>query len=251
MPQFFLFFKLTFICFAVLLCNSTTYASPQISVLENVYLGEVNAGNSIRGNFLIKNLGDSNLEIFKVKPTCGCTIFTLGKKNLKPGEESKIEIEIKTKSKDINSEIWLFSNDPEVPEVKVNLFAKVFPSFKLIGLPNELKIGKISNPKTMSKEIQLSWPSSRNYSIKDVSSSLLGIKIKVSNISSNKKNLKINLDPSLLPFGKFAGKITITGKDVYEKKGDKNKSNVFVVKGQNLIFKKYIGLSSSEFGMGP
>ncbi len=64
--------------------------------------------------FKFKNIGDEDLEIIKVRPTCGCTAALLSAKVIKPGESGEIKVTFNAGSfrGKINKTVYVETNEP-------------------------------------------------------------------------------------------------------------------------------------------
>ncbi|MBD3234232.1 MAG: DUF1573 domain-containing protein [candidate division Zixibacteria bacterium] len=85
-------------------------------------------GNAlVRHIFTIKNNGEEDLRILKVKPTCGCTSAPLKKKVLAPGEQTELDVGFKTLrfKGAVEKHIKITSSDPENGDVKLAFTAIV------------------------------------------------------------------------------------------------------------------------------
>jgi hypothetical protein len=100
--------------------------------------GSVAPGSLNPCKFKFKNTGLGVLKISEVTKTCGCTVFTLDKKDYAPGEEGAIDvgynadraIGLRTRH------LYVLSNDPVNPRVELTIKASIAP--KVIYEPNKL-----------------------------------------------------------------------------------------------------------------
>lgn len=86
----------------------------------------------------VTNNGAGILHIREVDADCGCTVPTLAKKELAPGESTVIEINFNSKKfhGNVMKLVHIYSNDPSTPVVDVMLTANVFAPL-LIDPPNQ------------------------------------------------------------------------------------------------------------------
>jgi len=89
--------------------------------------GKIRTGSIPSYSFIVKNTGSSDLIIRKVRPSCGCTVTTLAKSILKPGEETKIETQFNsTGYTGVQSKsIMVICNDPTNSMTILNFSADV------------------------------------------------------------------------------------------------------------------------------
>ena len=89
--------------------------------------GVIKQGEKVSAVFIIRNEGVDELQLFKIRPSCGCTISELDKKTLKNGESTKLHITFDSAGKDGIQEkhINLYTNDPYNHNVVVTIKAKI------------------------------------------------------------------------------------------------------------------------------
>ena len=103
-------------------------SGPFLEVLKTQYdFGKVNEGKVVDHVFTIKNSGDSLLTIKEVKTSCGCTAAMVNKKELAPGEEGELKVELNTanRSGKMTRNITIISNDPKEPQKYLTIYADV------------------------------------------------------------------------------------------------------------------------------
>ena len=99
-------------------------AAPKIEISQETKdMGTVPKGQIIETDFVIRNVGGSDLVITDARPSCGCTVSSFDKL-VKPGAEGKVHTSVDTKSftGPISKSVLVVSNDPERPQM--NLFVK-------------------------------------------------------------------------------------------------------------------------------
>jgi hypothetical protein len=61
--------------------------------------GFIMQGDTVQHDFYFKNVGNDNLVIKRVEPSCGCTIPVYSKEPIAPGEDGKISVTFKSAGK--------------------------------------------------------------------------------------------------------------------------------------------------------
>jgi len=61
--------------------------------------GTINEGQIVETNFIVKNVGDSDLMIHDAKGSCGCTVPQPPKEPIKPGDSAPIKVSFDSKGK--------------------------------------------------------------------------------------------------------------------------------------------------------
>ena len=94
--------------------------TPKIEIIETSYnFGEIQQGESVSHDFILKNTGDADLIITAAKGSCGCTVPQWPKDPIAKGEEAVIKVTFNSagKSGKQNKTITLVSN--AIPNTKV------------------------------------------------------------------------------------------------------------------------------------
>lgn len=132
----------------------------------------------------IKNAGNKLLEIYGVKPGCGCTTAPIDKKLIEPGDIAtvKVELKIEKDNEPIVKGIEFTTNDPKNDKIDYLLKANVKKAIDLF--PKFMNMGAINPNQTMTARIVVS-----NHTDKD---------IKVLNITTTDSNLKTNINKGFI-----------------------------------------------------
>ena len=96
--------------------------APIISIMKDFFdFGELNQNESIKTEFIIKNIGNAPLLIRSVKASCGCTVPEWPKELIDVGATAKIKVTFNSGSKKgkQNKTITLVTN--AIPSTKVLL----------------------------------------------------------------------------------------------------------------------------------
>jgi hypothetical protein len=96
--------------------------------------GKVRYGEKVVEEFAFTNTGDETLVIESLRATCGCTKAIKGDSEIRPGKASKIVAEFDTA--DLRpglkqKSVFVHSNDPNNPVIKLNLTADVVRDLNL------------------------------------------------------------------------------------------------------------------------
>lgn len=72
----------------------------KIEFTETQYdFGEIKQGDVVEHTFVFKNVGENDLVLENVKPTCGCTALDWPKEPIKPGESAEIQTRFNSRGK--------------------------------------------------------------------------------------------------------------------------------------------------------
>jgi hypothetical protein len=103
--------------------------APRLTIVEPVKdYGTVAKGDKLDWAFVVKNTGDTDLQIIAAKPGCGCTVADFDKV-VKPGQSGKVTAHVDTTAfaGPIAKTITLETNDPSTPTAQLTIHAIVKP----------------------------------------------------------------------------------------------------------------------------
>jgi len=100
--------------------------------------GPVSPGSSNECEFNFRNIGTGILKIEKVSKTCGCTPFTLEKKEYNPGEEGTIKVKYNAdRGAGVRTrKLHVYSNDKRTPNTELTIKAAIVE--KVVYEPSRL-----------------------------------------------------------------------------------------------------------------
>lgn len=116
------------ITLAALFVTSAAIAQPKIELSKmNWDFGTVWHGEKPTYTLVVKNIGNEDLHISRVQPSCGCTAMQPAKYDLKPGEATEVVATYDSHGKQgkQTSSVTIFSNDPVTPEIKFDIKGEV------------------------------------------------------------------------------------------------------------------------------
>ena len=113
---------------------------PKIAFDQTVSdFGLVAPGSVQTCEFNFENKGDGTLLIKDVSKTCGCTVFTLDKKQYAPGEKGTIKVQYHSdRGTGVRTRhLYVFSNDPDNPRIELTIKASI--AQKVVYDPDRLE----------------------------------------------------------------------------------------------------------------
>jgi len=123
-------------------------------------LGVIAKGEKATHDFVIRNEGDTTLEITAVRPACGCTVAQFDK-TVAPGKTGTVHTMIDTASFNgpISKFVTVSTNDPATPEIQLTMkltvqpYIMVKPGYaRFITVQGEAKEGDIAQTLWASDE---------------------------------------------------------------------------------------------------
>lgn len=106
---------------------------PKIVPAESEFkFGDIEEGVTVSHKFVIFNKGDEVLIIKNVRASCGCTAVQPSKTELQPGESTTILVEFNSIGRNgiQNKAVYVTSNDPQTPELRLTFTANVLEKEK-------------------------------------------------------------------------------------------------------------------------
>jgi len=122
-------------------------AGPSLTLdKREVQLGTMYSGEVKKFSFRISNTGTKNLAIISVQPSCGCTAVRTPKKELKPGESDRLELEFNSTGiqGDVAKAVTIQTNDPKNISTVVTFHANVISEFRYLrkgGVSTSIVLG--------------------------------------------------------------------------------------------------------------
>ena len=102
--------------------------APHVEFAKTTHnFGRVNAGSRVHQVFHFRNTGKSDLIVRKIRATCGCTTIMPDKKMIKAGESGSFKaiLSVGTRKGSLHKSIYFISNDPDNPNIRLSLKARV------------------------------------------------------------------------------------------------------------------------------
>ena len=108
---------------------------PRILVSEEEWdFGKVTQGEKPTHIFIVKNGGEGDLIVERIKESCACIEASISSTRIRPGESAELKVSYDTTDyvgKD-EKHIHIYSNDPQVPDKRINLFVET----EVFQIPN-------------------------------------------------------------------------------------------------------------------
>lgn len=122
---------------------------PTISLSEEEWnFGKIKEDERPVHIFTIKNIGREDLIINRVRAACGCTATMLSSDNIPPGKSAELKVTFNPTGYNglVKKDIYLESNDPQLPKAKITIIADVepIPSPKAFYSNSQWELGLIS-----------------------------------------------------------------------------------------------------------
>lgn len=151
---FFIFIGIIIVISVILVLNyvqNKPLKPPQISLSEEEWdFGMVKPNDKPAHIFMVKNEGNEDLIIERVRASCGCIKTSISNKRIHSGKSAELKVTFDTTGYDgkVKKDIYIKSNDPRAQgtEKKISLYIEIEhqPKPLLIVSENEWNLGLIS-----------------------------------------------------------------------------------------------------------
>jgi uncharacterized cupredoxin-like copper-binding protein len=131
---------------ATLLSTATAFAAPELSVDQGTYnFGTITQGNKVQHNFVIKNSGDSVLQIKEVTVSCGCTAAKPSTSTILPGKKAEIQVTFDSAgfSGKVEKTVTVTSNAAKSPSYTFNIVGSILEQLQVS--PRQVSLGPLTS----------------------------------------------------------------------------------------------------------
>ncbi|MCX7918062.1 MAG: DUF1573 domain-containing protein [bacterium] len=158
--------------------------------------------------FRFNNRGNKELEISRVRSSCGYAAVLLTKNKLAPGQTGKIKVSYDSglRQGEESHLIIISSNDPDEPHIYLTIAAKIKPGTNVF--PSRVFLGDIFNKNTVQKKIYLANPEDKQVKVTKLTTSSAHIFAAIDTIETKGTVISVFLRPRLI-LGKFNEKLVI------------------------------------------
>ena len=113
-----------------------------ISPFPKFEFGTILEGQIATHSFEIENQGTADLQISKVRASCGCTVAEPAQEVLKPGEKTNINVQFDTHGRlgPQYKRVYVSTNDPKTPDYELSFTAVVVDKLEP---PKGAKVAKL------------------------------------------------------------------------------------------------------------
>jgi hypothetical protein len=104
--------------------NEEPIRGPRIACAEPVFdFGDADNSTSVSHTFVIRNDGDTTLEITNIRAACGCTVANVSTRSIPPGGTSELTANLNLRGRNGRQSkgITITSNDPQNPNLVVTM----------------------------------------------------------------------------------------------------------------------------------
>lgn len=197
------------------LCNTeggraTPGKIPRLTVPESLHsFGQIYRGDKVRHRFLLKNAGEAELEIIKVRASCGCTAAEPSQKVVSPGGEAYVEATFDSKNYvgRVTKTVMVDTNDPSEPTHTLTLEAFILE--EVVAEPSRLMLDQIRQGEGLSLEVEVKSPTGMELKVSEAQSSSRALEItSIEKQAGGLYAIKLEVKKDS-PAGRFAGDLAV------------------------------------------
>jgi hypothetical protein len=175
-----------------------------------VEFGSVARGSRIEHVFTLPNKGTGVLRIEQVKSTCGCTVAVVSEREIEPGREGRISVDLDTArlAGPTTKVVTVYTNDPTTPVVGLALSGTVVTD--LLVAPNPLYLGRVRRGEVVRREVTIGpGVPGAIYSVTHVERTHPALKTTLERVPDGSgQRLVVELAPDM-PLGRFSEKLVL------------------------------------------
>jgi hypothetical protein len=134
---------------ATLLTAAAAFAAPELSVDKGTYnFGTITQGKKVQHDFVIKNTGDSVLQIKEVSVSCGCTAAKPSSSTILPGKSAEIQVTFDSTSFSgkVEKTVTVISNAGKNPSYTFNIEGNILEQLQVS--PHQVSLGQLNQGAT-------------------------------------------------------------------------------------------------------
>ncbi|MBW7996195.1 MAG: DUF1573 domain-containing protein [Candidatus Glassbacteria bacterium] len=169
-----------FIVFTALLSGLPAGAEPRLEVDRMDFdFATVYRGDEARHTFTLSNTGTDTLKITKVRSSCGCTVPSVAKRELGPGEQTELTAVFDSGrfQGSVTKNIYVYSNDPASPITKLTIHAYVKQD--LMVSPASIYFAGLKEGESVHREIEIRNLSGQAVNIREIASTVSSLEIQL------------------------------------------------------------------------
>ncbi|HDS08778.1 MAG TPA: DUF1573 domain-containing protein, partial [Firmicutes bacterium] len=143
---------------------------PKIEFEQTVYdFGEADQHSQVKYVYKYRNVGDADLQLISVRPTCGCTVPKWSKEPTPPGGKGEIEIVYNTENDHyrISKLIKVETNDPIRKTVNLEI-AGIVRGYLVVQPSNGVNFGNVESGYKFTRKVKISPDRASELKIKKI-----------------------------------------------------------------------------------
>lgn len=185
---------------AVSLAEEAPVSGPRISCDEPVFdFGTVDNRTTVEHTFILKNTGDTTLEIQNVRAACGCTVADINPKEVLPGGESRLtaRLNLQGRSGPQSKSITITSNDPQNNQYVVTMNGTASQSLQMST--DRVMFGELRPGQEATQDIDIQTLAGTTMNIQGIETDNEHVSVEQEKLESGQTRLKVKMRGPLQP----------------------------------------------------
>jgi hypothetical protein len=189
-------------------------AAPRLDILNPIFeFDTIPQGKQLEHKYILRNIGDEELQIQRIVPACGCTVPELDENRIQPGAETVLSVQLDTRGMYGRKEktVRLYTNDPQLPTALLTLRGEIEP--EVLVEPYRIDFGNVihsSDPEDgVEQRVTVRIRDGLRASIGELSTRSKWLEIReVSRVKNKVVEASVRLK-SEVPIGEFRDRVVI------------------------------------------
>lgn len=130
--------------------------APAIACDEPTFnFGEKDNNQEVEHTFVVRNAGDLTLEIGTIRPTCGCTVASVSRNQVPPGETAELTAKLSLRGRQgpQHKTISVQSNDPKTPTLTLVLEGTAVAELRVT--PTQIFFGRVTTDAAVTGTVEI------------------------------------------------------------------------------------------------
>jgi hypothetical protein len=202
----------------VVVCSTVACADtgPLASVSNDLYdFGRVMQGQRVVHEFEVRNIGDADLALQRIAPSCGCTAAAVTSSTIKPGTSEKVRVTFDTSGMfgDKTKTVSILTNARDNQELTLKLKGSVARG--LTVTPERLVFGELSQSASLparTQEVTLKVNDDVSWEVERVTTSSRYLAINEMSAVNGARRYSVSVQPDA-PKGELRERLLVEFKD--------------------------------------
>ncbi|MFH1026731.1 MAG: DUF1573 domain-containing protein, partial [Pseudomonadota bacterium] len=171
--------------------------------------GTMDNNQDVVHTFVLRNAGDLSLEIKQVRSSCGCTVASLSRNIIPPGEQAEVTAKLSLRGRQgpQHKSITVECNDPQQPVVTLYLEGTAISELQI--QPPQIFLGRITSGVCQTGAVDITSQTASAVTIKKVSTDSTFLNVSQEAVTDGKAyRILVSTKPPL-PLGTFRNNVRV------------------------------------------
>ncbi len=167
--------------FGIALTNAEpSHAAARLEVDQQDFdFQSIYRGDEARHQFELTNGGDVELQITNIRSSCGCTVPSVEKRKLAPGEKTSLTAVFNSDRfrGSVTKHIYVYSNDDKNPITKLSIHADVKQDLQVN--PSSIYFAGLKSGESVQRKIEIKNLSGQKVRIREIASTVSAVEVQL------------------------------------------------------------------------